>query len=124
MDLMHSYKGTTWKEHKYIKKDGSRYVYPKEYGSDLERLKASSKYAKQRWDPRPHGSIENKVGTRSRPSMTSWNPNDAVTNVRSGKHRAGAESVRRQKLDVAKLKIDEALKKVKNMKIGSGLKYN
>lgn len=27
-DLLHSPKGTTWKDHKYIKKENGRYIYP------------------------------------------------------------------------------------------------
>lgn len=31
--LFHSYKGTTWKKHKYQKKVNGRYIYPKNYRS-------------------------------------------------------------------------------------------
>lgn len=33
MEIIHSAKGTTWKKHKYIKKEGKKYVYKKEKDS-------------------------------------------------------------------------------------------
>ena len=38
--LKHSAKGTTWSDHKYIRKEGNRYVYPEDVeGTKEERLK-------------------------------------------------------------------------------------
>ena len=28
--LFHSAKGTTWKKHKYVRKEGDRYIYPED----------------------------------------------------------------------------------------------
>ena len=45
-DIYHSAKGTTWKKHKYIKKEGGRYFYPKEGGGSNTALTLASKEAK------------------------------------------------------------------------------
>lgn len=54
-ELMHSYKGTTWKKHKYIRKEGKRYVYPaiqiKEKPSVLGRLTQQAEHRQQGMTP-------------------------------------------------------------------------
>lgn len=47
--LEHSYKGTTWKKHKYIRKENGRYYYPSKHESyeDYDRITKQVEYLKK-----------------------------------------------------------------------------
>ena len=44
--LMHSAKGSTWKKHKYIRKEGNKYVYPSNAATQRYKMKQQSKNMK------------------------------------------------------------------------------
>lgn len=48
-DLQHSPKGTTWKDHKYIKKENGKYIYPNESSFDIDKFNKETEKNKQEY---------------------------------------------------------------------------
>lgn len=122
--LCHSFKGTTWKNHKYIRKEGGRYIYP-------DRFKSYGTFASESYGVRPENDQNNKSylwykkpnGFVLRSEYTNSDHEDFAKNDKVGartyrfedydqiKNRYKKQS---SKLYKAKLKISAALGKIKN----------
>lgn len=74
----HSYKGTTWKKHAYIKKENGRYIYPKNYAGKIQQKGGTSGRPEQRTtkdgskEPQQGGGkITSSGGSGGRPTQGS-----------------------------------------------------
>lgn len=95
-ELMHRIAGTTWKVHKYIKKDNGRYIYPAKSYAEAEAI---SQPGDTIIDPQGHQYV--KVGT----------PGGTVKSKNTG---TPSESTNK--------KLAETIKKVGGVTLGSAKK--